>query len=679
MGAKNHKVGSPINVWQSLGNVFINQATNLKAYWDQVGEIVRVKHDALCDYLEDEIPTNVDLSAHTTRVDNPHAVTKTQVDLGNVDNTADIDKPVSTAQANAISVVEVAKANLASPTFTGEPKAPNMITGGSSQQIANRKYVDDTVVAIGAGDMAKAVYDKNNSGVVDNSERLEGKTAAELTPIYVNNLTSTDTNKGLSAAQGKILNEKIDERTQESCIVTLSTDDAQSVVGQKITLINVTAATTEEYTLGTGENSHTFKIAQNQIYKIKANAKVGDYTTPSETGEFTAIASNIRNVAMIYEKMHRYGFKREKTDANPSTRITYLYDAIGKTPAYMDFATGEFNFGSWKNFTEEVSRPVMLKTNKTVDYELSRSDMTKKADGVTASDISNTSYDGNAMIELRKWKWVYRYEDSTHEYVIFSNDRYSVDYEAYAHENELGSVNNAFYWGAFKGSNVSSKLRSLAGQTIMVNQTRNTEVSYATANGSGHYTIYKSGWDYICDLLTLISKSDNGQASFGQGRNGASNALATGTLKDKPMFMGYDNATSDVKVFGIEGFWGNVWEGMAGLVLNGKIKTKMTPPYNFDGTGYLDTGVIPNGTSGGYVSAASVTGESGYVPKTASGSATQYYCDGLWFNNSIVGYALVGGDWSAGFLGGPRSVALDGLASRADARVGSRLSFLDPA
>ena len=38
-----------------------------------------------------------DLQTHTTDKTNPHEVTKTQVGLGNVDNTADIDKPVSTA------------------------------------------------------------------------------------------------------------------------------------------------------------------------------------------------------------------------------------------------------------------------------------------------------------------------------------------------------------------------------------------------------------------------------------------------------------------------------------------------------------------------------------------------------------------------------------------------------
>jgi len=466
----------------------------------------------------------------------------------------------------------------------------------------------------------------------------------------------------------------------ESCIVTVSTSDSQAVSGQTITLTNLTLSTTETYTLLTGETSHTFKVIPTQVYKISVNAKSG-YITPLESAEFSAIAGNVRNVAIQYEKIFRYGFRRTKAESNPDTRIEYLFDAVGMTPAYMDFTSGNFNYGSWETFVNEVSRPVMLKTDGTVDYELSRNDMTKRADGVTASDIANTSYDGNAMIEFRKFKWVRRYEDATYEYVIFSNVQYDVDYKAYAHTNALGNINDSFYWGAFKGSYLSSKMRSFADQTVGVSQTRNTEVTYATANGSGYYTIYKSGWDYIGDLLTLISKSDNSQAKFGSGRSKSTNttAIATGTLKAQPYFKGYNDETSDVKVFGIEGFWGNVLEGMAGLILNSGIKTKMTPPYNFDGTGYTNTGVTPSGTSGGFVNTASVTDASGYVPKTASGSGTTYYCDGLWFNNSQVDYALVGGDWNRALLVGCRSVFLSALTSYTNANVGSRLFYNYPA
>ena len=45
---------------------------------------------------------NESLSNHTTDELNPHKVNKSQIELGNVDNTSDINKPVSTAQQNAI-------------------------------------------------------------------------------------------------------------------------------------------------------------------------------------------------------------------------------------------------------------------------------------------------------------------------------------------------------------------------------------------------------------------------------------------------------------------------------------------------------------------------------------------------------------------------------------------------
>jgi len=42
------------------------------------------------------------LAAHTGDTSNPHSVTKAQVGLGNVDNTSDASKPVSTAQQAAL-------------------------------------------------------------------------------------------------------------------------------------------------------------------------------------------------------------------------------------------------------------------------------------------------------------------------------------------------------------------------------------------------------------------------------------------------------------------------------------------------------------------------------------------------------------------------------------------------
>ena len=64
-------------------------------------------------------------------------ITKDMVGLSNVDNTADIDKPISSAQQTALNL----KANLASPVFTGVPIAPTPATGTNTSQLATTAYV----------------------------------------------------------------------------------------------------------------------------------------------------------------------------------------------------------------------------------------------------------------------------------------------------------------------------------------------------------------------------------------------------------------------------------------------------------------------------------------------------------------------------------------------------------
>ena len=79
----------------------------------------------------------------------PAGLVKGDVGLGNVDNTADTAKPVSTAQQTALNL----KANLESPTFTGTPTLPTgtiAVTkspGNNSTAIATTAYVDNQASA----------------------------------------------------------------------------------------------------------------------------------------------------------------------------------------------------------------------------------------------------------------------------------------------------------------------------------------------------------------------------------------------------------------------------------------------------------------------------------------------------------------------------------------------------
>jgi hypothetical protein len=64
-------------------------------------------------------------------------ITKTMVGLGNVNNTSDADKPVSSAQQTALDL----KADIATPSFTGVPLAPTANIGTNTSQIATTAYV----------------------------------------------------------------------------------------------------------------------------------------------------------------------------------------------------------------------------------------------------------------------------------------------------------------------------------------------------------------------------------------------------------------------------------------------------------------------------------------------------------------------------------------------------------
>jgi hypothetical protein len=59
------------------------------------------------------------------------------------------------------------------------------------------------------------------------------------------------------------------------------------------------------------------------------------------------------------------------------------------------------------------------------------------------------------------------------------------------------------------------------------------------------------------------------------------------------------------------------------------------------------------------------------VPKEGGGSATTYYCDGCWTNNSQVDYAYRGAASVYGGLVGAFALNLYGLASNTDWSIGA--------
>lgn len=386
----------------------------------------------------------------------------------------------------------------------------------------------------------------------------------------------------------------------------------------------------------------------------------------------------------------RWGFKIALADSNPATSVTYLHDAVGKTPVSFawDGVTGKgsFSWGDWKPFFDAFFRPVMLKSNGDVDYELHHDDQTKKLDGVTASDIANTAYDGNAMVECRRI-WSKVSADASYIYVEFSNIKYDEDYQAAAFTNAAGTIQPAAYYSMFEGSNVSSKLRSLATGAAMASQTGTVEIDYADNNGAGWYITYYSLHNLFALLHVLLGKSLDSQTVFGRGNESGGAYIAPGAMVAEGPFAGYSatNSTKAVKSFYIEHFWGNYWKRCAGLLYRrdadaNRVYVKLSPPYNDTAVGYTNTNLTLSGTSGQYTKSCNAAFGLLIPATTTGGSASTYFMDGLYYatptNVGDCFFALVGGRRADAGLCGAFLVSLYYPLSSAYTYFVARLSFL---
>lgn len=159
---------------------------------------------------------------HLSNVSNPHSVTKTQVGLGNADNTSDANKPISNATATALNgkVDIVVGKGLSTEDYTTEEKsklsgiainANNFILQEASPTVLGGVKIDNDTIVInngvisaansGSGDMTKAVYDTNDNGNVDTADTAI-KLATARTISITGDITWSTTFDGSGNATG---------------------------------------------------------------------------------------------------------------------------------------------------------------------------------------------------------------------------------------------------------------------------------------------------------------------------------------------------------------------------------------------------------------------------------------------------------------------------------------------
>ncbi len=122
---------------------------------------------------------------------------KTTVGLSNVDNTSDASKPISTATQTALNL----KANLASPTFTGDATAVTATTGDNDTSIATTAFVSAALTNAATPDA-----DSITKGKLQLAGDLAGTNSSASNPVITNGAIITQ-----KLADNAVTNAKIGE------------------------------------------------------------------------------------------------------------------------------------------------------------------------------------------------------------------------------------------------------------------------------------------------------------------------------------------------------------------------------------------------------------------------------------------------------------------------------------
>lgn len=192
-------VWSEQNVWEPLTGDLNLDKYQLKSFrvteWAEPTDEQYPSAKLTKDSLDAQ---NDALKAHADRKDNPHDVSKSQVGLGNVDNTSDMDKPVSTAMQTALDkkVDKVAGKGLSTNDYTDAEKIKlEGIAEGAQVNVIEKIKVNGTEVAPTAKAVDISVPSKTSD--LSNDSGYITKAVADLENYY----TKTETDAKINAVK----------------------------------------------------------------------------------------------------------------------------------------------------------------------------------------------------------------------------------------------------------------------------------------------------------------------------------------------------------------------------------------------------------------------------------------------------------------------------------------------
>jgi hypothetical protein len=270
--------------------------------------------------------------------------------------------------------------------------------------------------------------------------------------------------------------------------------------------------------------------------------------------------------------------------------------------------------------------------------KLDRNDFTKYEDG-TPADITSGA-EGDVMICFPRRGIKFSAAGNGSEFRITMTDNPNAPGFSYMAFQRGNTPKDKFYLGAYKGSLISNKLRSLSGKQMptlgyTMNEYRTRARANGAPDGNGGSGYDLSGWYQLiyrqCMFILKYANLDS-QSVIGMGATLGINNVSTGRTNTRGMDWGETTGKEQMKLFGIEDFWGNAWEWVDGIYCNSSriIKTA-TENFNDTGENYIESNSFPLHDVGymrqveTYISSYRIN--YGFLPVAVDGSSTTYFCD----------------------------------------------------
>lgn len=213
-----------------------------------------------------------------------------------------------------------------------------------------------------------------------------------------------------------------------------------------------------------------------------------------------------------------YTVRIDLNNKDPFNAVTYLNDAIGFDPLYINQTTGECNYGSWKNIIDSLisPKPCLVKDSNVIAY-LDPLNYSKTIYG-SGADILNES-SGDVMIEFPKLSYKIEKQGNIIDFSISNkklDDTWSS--EAFLSEDGLRQEKDFMYYSAYEGwVDSDNRLRSLSDKIPTANLQISNYRSFARNNGNTYSMVSIAKRMYITLLTILVTKSLDIKSSIGLG------------------------------------------------------------------------------------------------------------------------------------------------------------------